>query len=157
VDKMSQVTIPTCADCFHPKENHPGDGHFCNKELDCMCQKYIEPFLYEFAQRVEQEKHERKSIGKRCEYILEKIPQSRNAGEKTFYKIYIEIWHGFKIRKGNPQVMDSDWWKRLPNQDTVNREKRRCKQWNEDLKTYDSKVVWEQTAIYQALLEMSAE
>ena len=115
----------------------------------------MEPYLFAFAQRVEKEKYLRKDIKRRCEFILKEIPQTRNAGEKTFAKIYYEIWHGFKVRVNNPSVMDKKTWDRLPNQDTINREKRRCKQWDEELKTYSQKVLWEQTAIYQALLEMS--
>jgi len=148
------ITIPECANCFHSKENHKG---VCSGSLTCMCTNYVEPFLYAFAQRVEKEKYERKSIGKRCEFILEEIPQTRNAGEKTFAKIYYEIWYGFKIRVNNPQILDKKTWDRLPNQDTINREKRRCKQWNEELKTYSKETLWHQTAIYQSLLEMSVE
>ena len=151
---MSQIQSSSCANCFHAKENHTSG--VCSGSLTCMCEKYIEPFLFAFAHRVEQEKHERKSIKKRCEYILEHIPKTRNAGEKTFYKIYIEIWHGFKIRKQNTSLTMEEW-KRLPNQDTINREKRRCKQLNEELKTYSPQIKYEQAAIYQALLEMAID
>lgn len=113
--------------------------------------------MFEFAQRVEQEKHIRKSIRKRCEFILKEIPQTRNAGEKSFTKIYWEIWHGFKVRVNNAQVLDKKTWDRLPNSDLINREKRRCKQYDDELKTYSKEVLWQQTAIYQALLELSVE
>lgn len=152
---MSQIQATTCADCFHSKENHK-DG-VCSGSLTCMCSKYNPPFLFEFAQRVEQEKHLRKGVKKRCEYILENLPTTRNCSEKSFAKIYWEIWHGFKIRKKTPQVLDLETWKRLPHADLINREKRRCKQFNSQLKTYNKEVLWHQTAIYQALLEMSAE
>ena len=151
---MSQVQATSCADCFHGESNHK-DG-VCNGSLTCMCPKYNPPFLYEFAQRVEEEKHIRKSIYKRVQYILEQIPTTRNAGEKTFYKIYIEIWYGFKIRKDGTKLTMEEW-KRLPNQDTVSRERRRVKEDHPELKTYDKEVLWHQTAIYQALLEMSAD
>jgi len=105
---------------------------------------------------VEKEKFERKSIFKRCEYILEKLPQTRNAGEKTFAKIFKEIWYGFKIRKEGTKLTTNEW-KRMPHDDTINREKRRCKQWNEQLKTYSPEVIMQQTVIYQALMEMSIE
>jgi predicted acetyltransferase len=111
--------------------------------------------MFAFAQRVEKEKHDRKSIKKRCEFILVNIPTTRNAGEKTFAKIYYEIWHGFKIRVKTSTVIDKTVWDRLPNQDTINREKRRCKQWDDEIKTYSPEVRLEQTAIYQALLEMA--
>lgn len=144
----------TCSQCFHEETSH--HDNVCMGDLSCQCSTYHPQFLFEFAQRVEKEKHDRKSIKKRCEYILDKIPQTRNAGEKTFYKIYIEIWYGFKIRKEGTKITTEEW-KRLPNQDTVNREKRRCKQLNDELKTYSPEVRMEQTAIYQALLEMSIE
>lgn len=152
---MSQITASTCADCFHPKENHYEKG-VCTGDVTCRCDHYNPPFMYEFAHRVEEEKYKRKNIRERCEFILKEIPQTRNAGEKTFAKIYYEIWYDFKIRVNNPSVLDKKTWDRLPNQDTINREKRRCKQWNDELKTYSKEVLWQQTAIYQALLEMSA-
>lgn len=150
---LLQKPATTCADCFHPKENHV-DG-VCNGSLTCMCPKYVEPILFEFAQLVEKEKADRKSINKRVRWILETIPKTRNAGEKTFYKIYIEIWYGFKIRKEGTKMTSEDW-KRLPNQDTVNREKRRCKHNDESLKTYDPQVIQKQNVIFQALMELTS-
>jgi hypothetical protein len=145
-----------CSKCFHEEVNHQS-GSICNGSLTCLCQKFETPFLNLFAQMVEKEKFERKTIFKRCEYILEKLPQTRNAGEKTFAKIYWEIWHGLKIRAKSITSLNKSVWDRLPNQDTINREKRRCKQWNEELKTYSPEVIMQQTAIYQALMEMSIE
>src|SRR5690242_5114049 len=115
----TQQTATTCANCFHERNAHH-DG-VCMGKLECQCSNFVEPFLFEFAHRVEEEKHIRKSVEKRCEYILEKIPQSRNAGEKSFVKIYWEIWEGFKVRKGDAQVLDSNTWKRLTPADTINR------------------------------------
>ena len=66
-----QQTASSCANCFHDEENHH-DG-VCSGDLTCMCSKYIEPFLFEFAQRVEEEKYIRKSIYKshlRCKQTL---------------------------------------------------------------------------------------
>ena len=151
---MSQVQATSCADCFHQETNHK-DG-ICNGSLTCMCPKYNPPFLFEFAQRVEEEKHIRKSIYQRVKWLLEELPTSRNAGEKTFYKIFIELWFGFKIRKDGTKLTTEEW-KRLPNQDTINREKRRVKEDHPELKTYDKQVLWHQTAIFQSLLEMSSE
>ena len=151
---MSQVVASTCAKCFHSKDNHQG---VCNGSLTCMCTKYVAPFMYEFAHRVEQERHIRKDIYSRCEYILREIPPSRNAGEKSFAKIYYEIWEGLKIRLIDPQALDTKTWNRLSNQDTINREKRRVKADHPDLATYKKEVLWHQTAIFQALLEMSVE
>lgn len=121
-----------------------------------MCQKFIPPFLERFAQEIEKEKHERKSIYDRCLYILRKLPPVRNCGEKSFAKVYNEIWYGFKIRKDGTK-MTTEEWKRLPNQDTINREKRRVKHDYPELGTYNREVLMHQTAIYQALVEMSIE
>lgn len=153
---MSEQSFqPLCAKCFHPETNHA--SLICNGSLTCMCEKYIAPYLYEFAQLIEKEKSERRSIMKRCEFILKHIPQTRNAGEKSFAKIYWEIWEGLKIRKNNPQALDSDTWKRLTPADTINREKRRSKQWNEELRTYDNKVIEKQTILFQTYMELAVE
>lgn len=156
---MSQLIDPVniCAKCFHKEENH--DGGICTGDLTCLCPKFIPPYLARFAQEIEKEKYVRKGITKRCDFILEKIPQTRNAGEKNFPKIYLEIWHGFKIRKfaKNCTPLTTEMFNKLPIADTINREKRRCKQWNVKLRTYNPKVIMEQTAIYEALMEMAIE
>jgi hypothetical protein len=115
--------------------------------------------LVRFAERIEQEKKERKDIKRRCEYILVNIPQTRNAGEKTFAKIYQEIWHGVKIRKhaSDSTSINTNIYKDMPHHDSINRAKRMCKQWNDELKTYSKEILFHQTAIYQALVEMSVE
>src|SRR5574342_1067468 len=133
----------TCAKCYHSKDNHTNvdgtDKAVCSGSLECRCDKYEEPFLYEFAQEVEKVKITYKSLKERCEFVLEKIPQLRNAGEKSFYKAYIWIWHDFKIKKGTE--LDTNTWKHLPNQDSVNRAKRLVKHERADLKTYSKEVL----------------
>lgn len=162
--------MSNCAKCFHPKENHkpvdiprnyeknPDDfaSHICTGSINCDCQHFEEAYLVDFVQEIEKQKSIRKTIYQRCFYILDKIAPTRNAGEKTFAKIYNEIWYGFKIRaKGtNYTLVD---YKRLPNADTVNREKRRVKQANSRLQTYDPLVIGQQTTIFQAYLELAAE
>jgi len=141
-----------CGDCFHPEENH---GLVCSGSLTCLCSKFVRSELYEFAEEIEKVKLVYKSLIERCQYILEKIPQLRNAGEKSFYKAYIWIWHDFKIRKGTE--LDTNAWKHLPNQDSVNRAKRFVKHEHEDLKTFNKEVLIHQTAIFQALQEMAIE
>lgn len=150
-------TATTCANCFHEKEHHH-DG-VCMGRIDCQCFNYVEPVLFEFAQRVEQEKHVRKGLFKRIKWTLEELPTLRNAGEKTFYKVFIEIWYGVKIRKYTGLVLTKDVWDRIPNQDSVSRERRRVTDddHHPELRSYDKEVVWHKTAIYQALMEMSAE
>ena len=145
--------------CGNPKCNHPEENHvksICDGDISCMCEKFVEPVLAAFAAEIEVHKAKRWNYFDKCKYILEKIPQTRNAGEKTFYKIYIEIWYGFKIRVSGTSL-NKEEWDRLPNQDTVNREKRRVKQINPSLATYSGKVLLHQSAIFQALMEMALE
>jgi len=144
--------MSNCQECFHEEENHE-EGHFCTGDLTCICQKFTSPVLVEFAQKIEKVKHEYKTLYDRCKYLLDTIEPIRNAGEKSFYACYIWIWHGFKIKQGT--ILDQATWKRLPSQDSVNRAKRFVKEDFEHLRTYDKKVLIEQTAIYQALTEMA--
>lgn len=146
--------MSNCAKCFHSKDNHVEQG-VCSGSLTCRCDHFIASELYEFAEEIEKVKLVYKSLIERCQYILEKIPQLRNAGEKSFYKAYIWIWHDFKIRKGTE--LDTSTWKHLPNQDSVNRAKRFVKHERDDLKTYNKEVLMHQTAIFQALQEMAIE
>lgn len=141
-----------CGNCFHDKDNH---GAICSGSLTCLCENFVPNELYEFAEEIERVKLEYKSLKERCQYILEKIPALRNAGEKSFYKAYIWLWHDFKIKKGTE--LDTNTWKHLPNQDSVNRAKRLVKHERDDLKTFNKKVLIHQTAIYQALMEMAIE
>src|SRR5574342_114701 len=142
-----------CARCFHNQENH---GAVCSGSLTCMCQKYVPQELADFAHEVEKIKSETKAIFLRCKFILEKIPPSRNASDKTFPKIYKEIWFGFKIRKEGTSLT-TDEWKRMPSDDKINREKRRVKQHHPELKTYDPNMIKHQEASYQAYLELAVE
>jgi len=162
-----------CAGCFHPKENHKPvvmedgtflktDGyisHICTGDLTCRCEHYEEPYLVEFAQDIEKQKAICRTIKRRCAYILEKIPQTRNAGDGSFPKIYLEIWHGVKIRAkvADCTIINTKLDKELPLKDSINREKRRCKQWNAELKTYDPKTIKKQMAIYEAYRELAIE
>lgn len=149
---MSQIIDTSkCGNCYHGQEVHV-DG-VCKGDLTCLCSKFIPNDLYQFAYEVEAAKLKIKAIKKRCQFILEKIPQTRNASDKSFAKIYWEVWHGFKIRKGNPSVMTTDTWKRLPSADNINRMKRLVKQHNDDLKTYDPEMIKRQEVMYQAVLE----
>jgi len=152
--------MSNCANCFHPKENHkPVDGtkyHMCTGDLICRCQHYEEPYLVEFAQDIEKQKLICRTIEKRCEYILEKVPQMRNAGEKTFARVYKEIWYGFKVRKQDSSVLNMAEFKRMPHDDSINREKRRVKE-NPYFATYDPKIIKKQAAIWEAYMELVIE
>jgi len=151
-----------CAGCYHSKENHkPVEGtdncHICTGSLECRCEYFEEPYLVEFAQDIEKQKLICRTLKKRCGYILENIPQMRNAGEKSFDKVYKEIWYGVKIRKHNSTLVNDAEFRRMPHADSINREKRRCKQWNSNLRTYDPKIIKKQNAIYQAYMELAIE
>lgn len=142
-----------CANCFHSIENH--EKSICDGAIDCMCEHFEVQQLVEFAAEIEMHKKQRWTQYERCVYILEKIPQTRNAGEKTFAKIYNEIWFGFKIR-AQGTTLTTEQFNRLPSADSINREKRRAKQLNPALATYDGKVLKHQAAIFEALMEMAA-
>jgi len=162
--------LTNCAKCSHPKENHKkvevpvGEfqqndsyiSHICTGDLYCRCEHYEEPYLVEFAQDIEKVKHESKYIYERTVYILTNIPQTRNASQKTFGKIYNEIWHGMKIRKYYSNLT-TDIWDRSKASDTINREVRRAKSENPTLKTYDPKVIRKHQVIYQAMMELAVE
>lgn len=141
-----------CAKCHHANENH---GGICSGSIECFCEEFVEPVLENFAQQVEKYKAEHKGVFKRVKYILTKLPPTRNAGEKTFAKIYREIWYGFKIRKDGTKLTTEEW-KRMKHDDTINRQKRLVKAEYPDLATYDPKVLFEQTALYQAIIEQAA-
>ncbi len=145
-----------CARCHH-EEKPFHDKSICSGDITCFCQEFIQPTLYNFAQLIEQMKSELKTHYQRCKFILEKIPQTRNAGSKTFYKIYNEIWHGIKIRKHASIELNPDTWKRMPVSSSVNRAKRFVKQDYPELRTYDPKMIIEQTALYQTIMEMAIE
>lgn len=153
-----QQTANTCADCFHPEHNHSSGG-VCSGSITCMCSKYNPPFLFEFAQRIEKEKHDRKGLFKRIKWLLEEIPSLRNSGEKSFYRVFIEVWYGVKIRKYSGLTLTRDVWDRIPSQDSVSRERRRVTDNKHfpELGSYNKEVLWHKTAIFQALLEMSTE
>ena len=154
---------------FHSEKNHKpvekpvGEfqqtdtyiSHICTGSLWCRCEHFEEQHLVQFAAEIAEIKQKKWNQFDKAKYILEKIPQTRNAGEKTFAKIYNEIWFGFKIRaKGTS--LTTDEFNKLPSADSVNREKRRAKQLDPTLATYDGKVLKHQAAIYQALMEMAA-
>lgn len=144
-----------CCKCFHEEENHK-DNHICTGSLTCLCQHFEPPFLLEFAQEVEKFKHLHDGVFKRCKFILEKIPTTQNAGDKSFPKIYKEIFYGVKIRKLGTNLTYNAW-RDMPSDDDINREKRRVKQHNPELRTYDKKILFEQTALYQAMMEVAIE
>jgi len=141
-----------CAECHHGQENHVSS--ICNGSLECFCEKFVPPVLFEFAQLVEKFKHQHRNVEEKCQFILNKMPPTRNAGEKSFAKIYREIWFGFKIRKDGTKLTTEEW-KRMPHDDTINRAKRRVKHNHPELGTYNPKVLYEQTALFQALMELA--
>lgn len=151
----TQVAVNECFKCKHKVEDHE-DG-FCNGSIGCMCSQYILPALANLLSIIEQVKKEFKKISQRCRWMLEHIPPLRNAGEKSFWKAYIWIWHGFKITDKNPPKLDYQTWKQLPNADTCNRAKRKVKQHNDELKTYDPITKFHQGGLYQAFMEIAMD
>jgi len=143
-----------CAKCFHPQENHKSS--ICSGSITCLCERFVIPELVLFAQEIEMQKSKLKTVFDRCKYILSKIPPTRNAGEKTFAKIYREIWYGFKIRKEGTEI-NMKQFLRMKHDDTINRQKRMVKQKNPELQTYSKKMQIHQTALYQAIIEMAVE
>lgn len=141
-----------CENCFHKKENHQ-EGSFCTGDLTCMCQKFIEPFLNEMAQEIELYKHNAKTIRDRCKFLLEKYPHLRNATEKTFCKVYKSIWYGFWPSKKT--IYDNEKFKRMPHDDSINREKRRIKA--KDLPTIDDIILEHQQRKFEAYMELAIE
>ena len=151
---MSQTLEPgLCAKCHHPESNH---GVVCSGELMCMCEKFIKPVLVAFAQEIEMQKAKLRSVYERCRYILEKIPPTRNAGEKTFAKIYREIWYGFKIRKEGTKITTEEF-NRMKHDDTINRQKRLVKADSSSLATYDPEMQYHQSALYIAICELAID
>lgn len=148
---MSIQLSKDCANCFHSKESHH-DG-VCMGDLSCQCFEFVSSELNQFAGEIEKAKHELKKIEERCKWILEKIPQTRNAGEKTFVKIYNEIWYGFKIRKYNASTMDKETFDRLPNADSINRAKRKVKHDHQELQTYSPEMLKKQGIYQMGILE----
>jgi len=142
-----------CANCFHPEDNHKV---ICNADFTCLCEKFIPPVLAKFAQEIEMQKSKLKTVSERCQYILSKIPPTRNAGEKTFAKIYREIWYGFKIRKEGTSI-NTEEFLRMKHDDTINRQKRMVKHDNPELQTYKKEMLIHQSALYQAIIEMAIE
>jgi len=144
----------SCVECHHVESCHISS--ICNGSITCLCPKYIPTILVEFAQEVEMQKDKLKSVYKRCKYILEQIPPSRNAGEKTFAKIYREIWYGFRIRKEGTSLNVKEW-KRMEHDDTINRQKRLVKADYDNLATYKKEMLYHQTALWQAIIEQVTE
>jgi len=64
-----------CANCFHDRANHKA---ICNATLTCICEKYVEPEIVEWANEVEMYKFQHKSVEARVKYMLEKWPHFRN-------------------------------------------------------------------------------
>jgi hypothetical protein len=141
-----------CANCHHEEEAH---ALICRGDITCLCEKFVPPILFEFAQKIDRAKDELKTHYQRCKWLLEKLPATRNAGSKTFYKVYCEIWHGVKIRK--ELGITTKEWKAMPVSSTVNRSKRFVKQDHPELGTYSPQMLIEQSALWEAIVEMAIE
>lgn len=139
-----------CGSCFHPKENH---GIVCSGSLDCMCQKFEEPYLVEWAQEVEMYKAQNKTCERRVEYWLRRFPHLRNAKDKTLCKVYKAVWHGFWPSKN--MIYDQPKYREMPIDDTITRSKRFVKARHPELQTTDDSMIRHQEAKFQAYMEMA--
>ncbi len=137
----------TCANCFHEFINHK-EGSFCTETLSCMCQHYETP-MSEFINEINKSLELHKTIEKKVKFILEKIPNLRNAGEKSFSQAYRRIVFG--LNKNDP--IPRGLWKHMPHDDSINRARRKVVQHNPDLGKTDHKAITMAGATQQGILE----
>ncbi len=137
----------TCAKCFHPQDNHD-EGHFCTGSFSCMCQHYEVP-VSEFINEIEKSLTTMKTCKNKVKFILQKIPNLRNAGEKKFARAYRNLVYGLKQNDPIPRGL----WLQIPHDDTINRAKRNIQQFNPELAKNDHKSITMAGATQQGILE----
>lgn len=147
------VPMSMCADCFHEKGNH--SGAICSGSLTCLCEKFIEPYLVEWAQEVEMYKAQHRAVSDRVKYMLEKWPHLRNARDKTLGKVYKSIWHGFWPSKNT--VYTQAKFREMPETDTITRAKRFVMKKHPELQSFDQEFIRHKEAKFQAYLELAIE
>ena len=138
-----------CASCFHQRENHKA---ICNATLTCICEKYVEPQIVEWANEVEMYKAQHKFVEDRMKYMLEKWPHLRNCRDKTLGKVYKSIWHAFWPSKNTVYTVAK--FKEMPETDTITRAKRNIMKNNPELRSFDDKFIRHKEAKFQAYLEL---
>ncbi len=137
----------SCSKCFHPLENHK-EGHFCTAALDCMCQHY-EVSVSEFVNEINRSLSTMKKCKEKVKFILEKIPNLRNAGEKKFARAYRKLVYGLNQNDPIPRGV----WLQIPHDDTINRAKRSIQQNNPDLAKDNHKAIVMAGATQAGILE----
>ena len=137
----------SCSKCFHPKDNHK-EGHFCTGSIDCMCQHYEVP-VSEFVNEINRSLTTMKKCQDRVKFILEKIPNLRNAGEKKFARAYRRLVYGLNQNDPIPRGL----WLQIPHDDTINRAKRRVQQLNPSLAKDDHRAITMAGATQEGIME----
>lgn len=135
-----------CGKCFHEKENH--DSSICNGSLTCLCPEYEQP-TSEFINEINKALASMITTKTRVKYILTKIPNLRNAGEKSFSKAYRNLVYGLKQNDPIPRGL----WKNIPHDDTINRAKRNIQQFYPYLAKTDHKAIVMAGATQEGILE----
>ena len=142
-----------CSHCFHPKENHkPVEGyenyHICTGSLECRCEKYEEP-ISDFINTINATVVHFKGVESKVKYILEKIPNLRNSGSKSFPRAYKKLVYNINQNEAIPKGL----WKTIPADDTITRAKRHVQQHNPGLVKFDINKIRKDMAVQQGILE----
>ena len=137
--------MSNCASCYHPKENHKG---ICNGSLTCLCQNY-EPEISEFVGEINRSLQRMRTTIARVKYIHEKIPNLRNAGDKSFPKAYKKLVYNLNQNDPIPRGL----WKEMPSDDDMNRAKRRVREKYPHLAKFDHHSIVMAGATQQGILE----
>jgi len=138
----------TCANCYHDKDPYHKEGHFCTADLTCTCDHYVAE-ISEFLNQINAAMASMKTTKSRTKYILQKIPNLRNAGEKSFRTAFKRIVFGLKQNDPIPRGMN----KKIPHDDTINRAKRNIQQFNPKLRAYNEKAIIMKGAAQAGILE----
>ncbi len=145
----NSTNTQNCSKCFHPKANHK-ENHFCTADLTCMCENFVEP-ISNFVNEINRSLELHKSIEIRVKIILTRIPNLRNAGEKSFAKAYKKLVYGFGPKKGVEYTHAI--WKMMPHDDSINRARRKTIQHNPELGKNNHKAVTMAGATQEGILE----
>jgi len=137
--------------CGNPRCNHIQENHeksICDGTIDCMCEKFVVP-ISDFINTINATIVHFKGVEKKVEYILEKIPNLRNSGSKSFPRAYKKLVYNINQNEPIPRGL----WKTIPADDTITRAKRHVQQHNPDLVKFDINVIRRDVAIQQGILE----
>ena len=85
----------------------------------------------------------------RVKFILQEIPNLRNAGDKSFPRAFKKLVYGLNQNEPIPRGI----WKNLPTDDYINRAKRNVQQFNPDLAKFNHKAMVMAGATQAGILE----